>query len=123
MHVCACSVAIVVAISDTPKDAAAFFAAQSPRKFTVQVLRVKNMPLLRMLRKRFHRSSAHLYPSRRDAEPISVKRMEKILRERNIVSKHFHVKVCLKCMLYSCNYIQCYCWGHEIPCQLECELD
>ena len=58
---------------------------------------------MRFLRKLFRRdSTAHMHPRKRDAELISVQRMEKILRERNITSKPFHVKVCerLACDLY-----------------------
>ena len=62
------------------------------------------MRFLRKLGKLFRRdSTAHMHPRKRDAELISVQRMEKILRERNITSKPFHVKVCER---LACLYVQ-----------------
>ena len=55
------------------------------------------MPFVRTLRKRLRRdSTAHLYPRKRDAEPLRVQRMEKLIREKSIISKQFHVKVRVK---------------------------
>ena len=51
---------------------------------------------LRKLRKLFRQdSTAHLHPTRKGDELITCQRMEKILRERHITSRHFHVKVSL----------------------------
>ena len=51
---------------------------------------------LRKLKKLFGRdSTAHIHPRKRDGELVVCNRMEKILRERNVTSKPFHVKVCV----------------------------
>ena len=55
------------------------------------------MMSLRKLRKLFRRdSTAHMHPRKKDDELITVQRMERVLRERNISSKSFHVKVSSK---------------------------
>ena len=52
------------------------------------------MVSLRKLKKLFRRdSAAHMHPSKKGDEPIACQRMEKILRERSVTSKPFHVKV------------------------------
>ena len=52
------------------------------------------MVSLRRLRKLFRRdSTAHMHPRKQGKELITCQRMEKILRERNVSSKPFHVKV------------------------------
>ena len=38
-------------------------------------------------------STAHMHPRKQGEEMITCQRMEKILRERNVSSKPFHVKV------------------------------
>ena len=63
------------------------------------------MVSLYKLRKSFRRdsrpsaSTAHTQPDTRnnDEELITVQRMEKLLRERNVNSKSFHVKVSAMC--------------------------
>ena len=58
------------------------------------------MVSLRKLRKFFRRdSTADMHPRKRDDELITVQRMEKILRERNIDAKSFHPKVSSKCAI------------------------
>ena len=52
------------------------------------------MVSLRRLRKLFRRdSTAHMHPRKQGEELITCQRMEKILRERNVSSKPFRVKV------------------------------
>jgi hypothetical protein len=52
------------------------------------------MVFLRKVRKLFrHDSMAHVHPSTKDDEVITVQRMEHILRESNLNSKSVHVKV------------------------------
>ena len=55
---------------------------------------VNDMLYLRKLRKLFRRdSTAHVHPSTKDEEVITVERMEQILRESYAKSKLLHVKV------------------------------
>ena len=52
------------------------------------------MLYLRKFRKLFRRdSTAHVHPSTKDEEVITVERMEQILRESYVKSKLLHVKV------------------------------
>ena len=64
------------------------------------MLRVRSFAMvsLRKLQKLFRRDGmAHMHPRKRDDELIIVQSMEKILRERNIDAKSFHLKVSSKC--------------------------
>ena len=54
------------------------------------------MVSLRKLKKLFRRdNTVHMHPRKKGDELIACQRMEKILRERSVTSKSFHVKVCV----------------------------
>ena len=66
------------------------------------MLRARSFAIVSLckLRKLFRRdSTAHMHPRKRDDELITVQRMEKILRERNIDAVSFHLKVSSKCAI------------------------